>query len=81
MAQLALVEMAGSGIGDFAAYMTQCAGRGAISPKSTRVVCVGDSVSKSVVKGADWIVSSVAPGFTFSNEGGPKLEESAGVTP
>jgi len=48
VAQLLLVDRAGSGGGGLAEYMTQCIGQGAVSPITTRSVCGGGSVSKCV---------------------------------
>jgi len=44
--RLVPIERAGSVTVGFAVCMTECIGREAISPTSTRIVCVGGSVSK-----------------------------------
>jgi len=42
------VDRAGVGVGGCDVCMTQCTRRGVIFPTSTRIVCVGESVSKYV---------------------------------
>ena len=48
VACLGPVESAGGGVVGLAVYMTQKGGRGAVAPMSTRIVCAGGSLSKSV---------------------------------
>jgi hypothetical protein len=43
-----LVERDGMGTGGFMVYITQCDGRGVTFLMSTRIMCIGGSVSKSV---------------------------------